>query len=163
MKKIFLLFFLFPFVSEGQVLDFFTGVTNHKDAIKSFEKQIRKNPEDSIIYTDTKDTLFFKEISKLQTITIKLTFKYWDTYLEDYYCDYQEIRFTCGDCSNEQLKDMIRIGKKKKISDSKYVTRDICQTEIEVIKDLPGEECLIMRFRYIDKPRKEYKEWYKSL
>jgi hypothetical protein len=118
-----------------------------------------KNDEGGYKLSDYKngDTLILK-VEGYENIIMKFTFG-----LDRGYCNYQSIEFSCDSCSlkhTEETLDLKYCGWKKLGAD-KYLSKYAVQTEMEIKTN--DFLCRKIIYRYVDKPKKEYKTEYDSL
>jgi hypothetical protein len=144
-----------PLFTCAQNIGPFIRIYNKKLVLKRLEKIIQKDSSLTVKYSleEIGDTLFMIESTEKQTTKMKITFN-----LKDGYCDYQEIKTTCGECAEKRQADLFRFFKWYKISDSKYVSRFSRKMEVEIINNPLQEFCTCHIFRYNSMSKKEYKE-----
>ncbi len=132
-----------------------------KEVLKEFYKnsQLKSNIALNYKVSDFKngDTLILK-IEGQESITVKLTFK-----LELGYCDFQTVEFCCDSCAIKQANEILNLKYCgwKKLSEDKYLSKYHIQTELEISKI--DNLIKTLTYRYVDKPRKVFKNEYKSL
>ena len=130
-------------------------------------KEIRKEfgVNDSIISKNIGDTLvmFFKRNN--QSGFIKLNFLISNDEFAYKYCIRQEVILDCSVCSRNFLEALLQSKAYgwKKTANNTYVSNYLAQSQLSVTYNDKEKYCMTLIYTYIDKPKKEYKTWYKSL
>jgi hypothetical protein len=138
-------------------------ISKEKDVIKRFnkishqKKTLKKNYK--VSSSKNGDTLVLNVMVKeTQSITMKFTFN-----LNNGYCDYQSIEYTCDSCIIDYLDHILKLKycRWKKINKNTYRSSYFMQTEMEVQKYEILDKKII--YRYVDYPKGLYKITYKKL
>ena len=134
---------------------------NEQQVLKAFYKTAKAdgNKEKGYKLSDYKigDTLILK-IDGYENIVIKMTFG-----LKSGYCDYQSLEFSCDSCTLQHSEDILNLKycAWRKISENKYLSKFPVQTEMQIVKS--NNLCRRIIYKYVDKPKEEYKMEYNSL
>ena len=158
MKTILFIFLFVPVVLTGQSLVIFTKHSSFTTVKHYYERQCKSHKKNCGI-TSKDDTLKI-QIPGKDSFTMNFLF---DPILHR--CVFQEIIFSCNNCIDKHIKDLLnlKLYKWKKISENKYLSNYYKQTEMHIKTDKVSERCLIIQFYLINKPRKEYIKYYKLL
>jgi hypothetical protein len=160
--RILILLLVFATSAHSQIVGLYIKYYDLKSATKDLNRDIKKKEVKSGSVNYVNDTLITQAENNKENIILKLTFKKYEYFDQ---CEYQYMSFKCSECAITHLDEFLKDKSYefKKISENKYVSKYNQQTELEV-KQTPGEQiCLTLIFKFIDKPKKEYKTWYNSL
>ena len=134
---------------------------------KTVDRQITKGHNNKrIIYSSKNtvgDTLIWNIKMNNECFTIKMIFKYDNPINHLKCCDYQEISFECPNCANEHLEETISVYNFRHKAENLYLSSFFHKTEMTVQYDLLGINVQRIIFRHFNLPKKEYKEYYKTL
>jgi len=109
------------------------------------------------------DTLVFILHDQYDGFVIKTTFNLNQPDLEEKFCDFQQIEFDCTPCGSKHLQEIINMNNFRQKSENVYMSSYSYQTEMTVKYKSESRECLVVMFRHIDTPKKEYKKQYRQL
>jgi len=170
MKHLIILFlFLQSLTSQSQNFgDPYTGgLWTINDVKKNMNKKIEEIKKTRAIISSTEkivnDTLVYFVVDSFDGFVIKMTFNLKQEYSEENYCDFQQIEFDCTPCGNKHLKGIISMNGFRQKSEYIYLSSFLFRTEMTVKYKSENKECLVVTFRYVDLPKKEYKKQYKQL
>jgi hypothetical protein len=162
-RTLILIFLLTSLKTIGQDIDLYTKYYDRNDAKKKFRKEL--NVSDSTIIKNSGDTLttFFK--TNMQSGFIKLNFLQSSDEFAFKYCVRQELILDCSECSTKFIESLLKAKGWgwKKVGDNTYVSNYFAQSQLKITYKDKEKYCTTLIFTYIDKPKKEYKAWYKSL
>ena len=151
--------------SQSMVSLFTQGFSPIKSVQKDIERGIRKGRKLNGITFDTKnkvgDTVIYVVNNGVDNFTLKFTFNIieWETQ----YCDFQEYTFDCSPCSQKHLKWFIDSYQFLQKKEDVYISSYSDRTEMTVKYKPDRKDCIMLTFRHLALPKKEYKDLYKSL
>ena len=134
-----------------------------KDLNKKIEKAKNTRTINGVIESTINDTLIYVVQDAYDGFTLKMTFNIKQEYYNENFCDFQQIEFDCTPCSNKHFEEIIKQHKFRRKSENVYLSSFLSQTEMTVQYKSEKKECLILTFKYVDLPRKKYKEQYRKL
>jgi len=144
-----------------------SGLEKQKKIEKSLDKQIRKGVKNKSISASFKkvngDTLTYIIQHRTDPLTVKMVFNIYDSITKEKYCGLQEYFFDCSPCGQKHLKEMKQYTGFIQTSDSTFISAPYLQTEMQITNRNGFKDCLIIKFKHIDMPYKEYKEHYRKL
>jgi hypothetical protein len=168
MKKILFLFIiLVPVISFAQEFGaFFTKGSRTKEYVKSYIQKVNDKGRFykgiPSLMSEIGDTLVYEVDNTENKFTLKLTFNLTNDSTE-YYCDYQEFIFYCKEWSMKHFKSFFKFYSFKEIGGNRYLSKYNWKTEL-VINYKPNiDNCMVLTFRNVNKSKKDYKKYYKSL
>lgn len=133
---------------------------------KDLNKKLKEAKKERTINSTTEkknDTLVFSLQDPYDGFVIKTTFNLKHPDFEESYCDFQQIEFDCTPCGKKHLEEIIKINKFRQKSENVYLSSFLIQTEMTIKYNSGNKDCLVVTYRYVDLPRKEYKKLYRSL
>ena len=144
------------------------GIIDKKIILKELNKDIKKYSKKgfkcSLYESLNGDTIIYYNKNNIEGYKVKYILNLPPTEgTEDKLCGFQEFTFDCSPCSNQHLKAVLSSYGFRKVSENKYLSDYSWKTELEVLQNPENKECLRLIFYYVNKPKKEYKEFYKSL
>lgn len=169
MRKIIILIFLlaYAFASRSQNIFYIStfGAYSKKDLKRDILKDIKRVDKSNVSTSlrEEADTLIYNIHDSLNGYEVKFTFNIKQEYSDNVYCDYQVFNFDCTPCSQKILKTFIKMHGFRKLSENKYLSNYSLKSEMRVIYKNGSNGCISLEFRYVDKPKKEYKALYNSL
>jgi hypothetical protein len=144
-----------------------SGYDTQKYIEKNLDKQINKgqnkNQISSFRKTINGDTLTYIIQHITDPFRVTMVFNIKDTVLNEKYCGFQEYSFDCTPCSQKHLQEFIKMYRFRQKSENVYLSQYLIRTEMVVTYKSNNKDCLIVTFRTIELPKKQYKELYKSL
>jgi hypothetical protein len=160
MKNIFLIAFMFPFYLQAQHIGPFIYWYNLKQTKKVLEKTIRNNhnsqSRDTLLTEG--DTLKLIDKTGQHPQSMKMTFDHGTGY-----CNYQEIKISCGNCAEKSVKTIFNYFGWRKLSDGIFLSRYSHRMKMEIIRNPGSSDCTVFRFNYFYKPYSDYRKLWKSL
>jgi hypothetical protein len=156
---VFLILFL-PLYSLGQLKPMIYYY-KEKSVIRTFQKNTQSKDNAQLDYKPSVakigDTLFLK-VEGFETIAIKFTFN-----LENGFCNYQSVMLSCDSCSINHVQEVLndKYYHWKKVNENKFLSNYATHTEMEIVRE--NELCREIIYRFVDKPKKEYKSVYDAL
>ena len=164
---IILLFFYSTIKSQTFGGIYTSGYYATKDVQKEMDKAIskgqRKKEISSYNKTINDDTLSYIIQHNADPFVMKVVFNINDTILNEKLCDFQEYIFDCTPCSQKHLKEFIKFYNFREKSNNTYLSEYYLKTEMTVTYKSNDKGCLVITFRHVEMPKKQYKEFYKSL
>lgn len=135
-----------------------------KELNRDLKKSIKYGIEASLHESLNGDTVVYSTKNHVEGYRVRYIMNLPPTKgTEEKLCGFQEFTFDCSTCSAQHLKDVTNSYGFKKVTENKYLSSYFWKTELEVIKNPESQECLILVFRYVDKSKRDYKEFYHSL
>lgn len=164
-----LLFFSVTVLSQNTPYLSTFGYCSKDIVIEEITKKIKKCKKENLeaSYNESKngDTLIFYCKNTDEQITVKYTFDLppLDGYKKKEYCGFQEYTFDCSSCAKRHMKEILNTCKFKKVSENKYLSEYTWRTELEIIRNSENKESIKYLFKFVNKPKEEYKALYNSL
>jgi len=161
-KFLTILYTLCCFTSFSQKINVYVGFYDLEECKSKIKKEFAV--KDTCIYKNTTDTLLAYFIKGNQSGDITFYFAGTDGATVSNYCTVQKITFDCPQCSEQALINLLhsKIYGWRKIEENKYVSNYKMHVLWDVIFD-KEHTCMTLLFTYIDKPTREFKEWYNTL
>ena len=168
MRYLLALFFSIPALSiNAQNLGFANIGYTQETFEKFIDKEIRQGKNDNAITFSSKtmkgDTLIYIVRNNAECFTSKSTFNYTDTLLNEKQGDYQEFIFDCTACAEKHLKELIGLYNMRKEAEGLYLSSYLYSMQMVLQPSSKNPDRIVMTFRKVDMPKKEYKKRYKIL